>query len=297
MTGAACKVMQYRVAVLMTCHNRKDATIQTLRSLKNQKGLRASVEIFLVDDGSRDGTGEAVVQAFPDVHLLQGSGNLYWCGGMRMAFKRAMEGNHDFYLWLNDDTVLYPGALQQLVSTYCAASAVDGGALIVVGSTQDPETGAFTYGGWIKRQGRWGTPTWEKQPPASGTTKFGSTFNGNCVLIPRDVAARVGNLDPAFTHIMGDLDYGLRAASSGCTIVLAPGYAGVCKANTGKGDWTDRELSVRQRWTALLGPKGLPVGEWLVFCRRHKGRLWPLVWLSPYILFWLQALRVTGKNT
>lgn len=278
------------LAVLMTCHNRVSSTTKSIGALKAQEALNAQIDLFLVDDGSNDGTARAVSDMLPGATVITGDGNLFWCGGTRLAFSHAMQKDYDFYLWLNDDTLLYPDAIQQLVATYHEAAAQAGKALIVVGSTKDPETGTFSYGGWQSRRGKLGTHSWEKTPPENSRWTFCDTFNGNCVLIPREVVQRIGNLDQVFRHSMGDLDYGLRAKKSGCQIVIAPGYMGECKDNDGSGLWTDRNLPIQLRWAKLLGPKGLPIREWGVFTWRHKGVLWPLVWLSPYIRFWIQAL-------
>jgi len=34
----------------------------------------------------------------------------------------------------------------------------------------------------------------------------------------------------------------------------------------------------------------LPVREWMIFSRRHRGKLWFFAWLSVYIMFWMKAL-------
>jgi len=56
----------------------------------------------------------------------------------------------------------------------------------------------------------------------------------------------------------------LRARKEGCQIVIAPGYFGVCSANDGAGLWTDDRLPFLVRWKKLLGPKGLPIKEWMI---------------------------------
>ena len=280
-----------RLAVLMTCHNRAADTVDCLTALKNQKPFGASMDLFLVDDGSTDGTTLAVGRIFPDAVVIRGGGNLYWCGGMRVAFAQAMQKDYDFYLWLNNDTCMDEDALLRTFQTYADASSQLGGLMIIVGSTYDRESGNMTYGGWRQRAGKLGSISWEKISPQAEHWIPCDSMNGNCVLIPRSVVKRTGNLDINFTHSMGDLDYGLRARKEGCQIVIAPGYYGVCSANDGSGLWTDDRLPLLVRWNKLLGPKGLPIKEWMIFCRRHKGRVWVLAWGSPYLLFWVNALR------
>lgn len=280
-----------RLAVLMTCHNRVSNTIDCLTSLKKQEPFGASIYLFLVDDGSTDGTAPAVARIFPDAVIIRGDGNLYWCGGMRIAFAHAMQKGYDFYLWLNDDTHLDKDAFLRMFRTYADAASQIGNSLIIVGSTRDGESMLISYGGWRQCKGTLGSVSWEKIPPKMERWIRCDTMNGNCVLISRAVAEKIGNLDESFTHSMADLDYGLRASKRGCQIVIAPGYYGVCSANDGSGLWTDDRLPLLVRWKKLLGPKGLPIKEWMIFCRRHKGRVWVLAWLNPYLMFWVNALR------
>lgn len=279
-----------RLAILMTCHNRIANTTDCLAALKRQEPFGLSMGVFVVDDGSTDGTAQAVRDIFPSACVIQGDGNLYWCGGMRVAFAQAMQRNYDFYLWLNDDTRLDEDALKRIFGVYAEASAQLGDSLIVVGSTCEESSGNFSYGGWQQRAGKFFSISWEKIPPLMDRWRYCDTMNGNCVLIPRSVAEKTGNLDSHFTHSMGDLDYGLRAKKNGCQIIIAPGYFGVCSANDGTGLWTDERLPLVERWRKLLGPKGLPIKEWMIFSRRHKGYPWVLVWLSPYLMFWVNAL-------
>ena len=74
---------------------------------------------------------------------------------------------------------------------------------------ESPGGGGFTYGGWRCARGR-GPLHMESVAPASEPTPC-DTFNGNCVLVPAAAMRALDNLDPAFTHSMGDLDLGLRA--------------------------------------------------------------------------------------
>lgn len=278
-----------RIAILITCHNRKEKTLACLEALyQNDLPEGYSLHVILVDDGSTDGTSEAVWARYPTVEIIKGDGNLYWNKGMHRAFARAMEIGFDAYLWLNDDTILYPGTIVRLLNVWHSSKSQTGEDSIIVGSSQDHVTAHLTYGGLVRysalKRLRYTLIQPGEQPVEC------HTMNGNCVLLPHTVAQRIGNLDPVFTHGMGDIDYGLRATKAGCTIWVAPGYVGMCELNSGKGLWADSSISLWDRWKKLLGPLGLPPVEWLIFTRRHSGWLWPLYWLNTYVKFWIKGL-------
>ena len=265
-----------KIAVLLTVHNRKSKTLSALRALYDQAGLPANVviSVYLVDDGSSDGTSVAILQNFPQVTLFQGTGNLYWNGGMRLAYeKAAQDGFHDFYLWLNDDTTLYLESLRKLLDI----SASFGDKAIVAASMQDPETGLLTYGG-VRRLKRWRPLKFSMVAPEDTPVPI-DTMNGNCVLIPQSIAKRVGNLDPAFMHAIGDFDYGLRARKLGVEIYLAPGYYGNCKTNLPD----DKRAGLVVRMKKFISPLGLPPHDWVIFAQRHGGPFWTIYFLWPYI--------------
>jgi GT2 family glycosyltransferase len=108
-------------------------------------------------------------------------------------------------------------------------------------------------------------------------------MNGNFTLIPAAVAGRLGNLDGAFRHQLGDFDYGLRAMKAGIPIVIARGYFGYCSDNLSSGTWRDFAQPFANRWKHLMSPKGAPPREWLLYTRRHFGWRWPFYAVSPYL--------------
>lgn len=269
------------IAVLMTCHNRREKTLACLAALFNSDPVHnTTVEVFLVDDGSTDGTSSAVKATFPAVHLIAGDGNLYWNGGMRVAFAAAMQVGFDFYLWLNDDTTLYPGALPALLTLANAEQQRQKRAAVIVGTTQDAPGGAATYGG-LCRKSVW-RPLNHTLVFAPAVATHCETMNGNCVLIPGAVAKQVGNLEPAFVHAMGDIDYGLRASKAGSAIMVLPGFVGTCSHNPVDNTFLDERLPWRTRWAKIMSLKGLPPRQWYVLVRRHAGLLWPLLFVWPY---------------
>ena len=278
------------IAVLMTCHNRKDKTLASLDSLFQQKmPADFRLEVYLVDDASTDGTAEAVTQKYPEVKIIQGNGGLFWNGGTRTAFGEALKSDRDYYLWLNDDTNLYPEAIAKLLSTASHIAETEVLNAVIVGSTCDTKTGNLTYGGMVRSS--WWHPLKFKLVQPTEEPQICHTMNGNCVLIPRFVAEKVGNLDPNFVHSTGDIDYGLRVRNQGCSVWLAPGYVGECTTNPIEEDiWGSPNLTLAQRFKKIRQPKGLPVEEWKVFARRHAGPLWMFYWGLPYVRLLLAAL-------
>jgi GT2 family glycosyltransferase len=266
----------------MTCHNRQEKTLACLLALlSNEISEDIKLNIILVDDGSTDGTTEFVRARFPQVHIINGDGSLFWNGGMRVAFDTAMANGADFYLWLNDDTLLYPTALQFLLITHSQLLKQQRKNVIVVGSTQDEVTNRLTYGG-VVRPDKLKPTAFKLIAPREVPVKC-DTMNGNCVLIPNEIAQSIGGMEPEFAHAMGDLDYGLRAGYAGFSVWVMPGFVGTCANNPATGSFNDAALPVAVRLRKMLQPKGVPLRSWRVFTQRHAGVFWPIYWLWPYV--------------
>lgn len=261
------------VTAVLCCHNRKDKTLACAEGLY---GLRradgCSLGVVVVDDGSTDGTAEELALLYPGVDLIRGDGSLYWCGGMRVGWRRAAEGDPDYYLLVNDDTELETGALEALL-------AVVGGAderVIGVGAIRAPETGLGTYGGWRRKGGL-------RMVPPSGRVESCDTFNANCVLVPRVVYREMGVFHDAYTHAMGDFDYGFQACRRGIKVLQTSGFVGTCERNSLANTWRDRRLGRRERLRKLHHPKAHPWHEAVAYHRRNSGFLWPWRCITPYL--------------
>lgn len=229
------------IAVLMTCHNRRNLTLRCLESLVAQPEFDPA-GLFLVDDGSTDGTGDAVRQALPQANVLDGDGSLWWNGGMQRAWDaaKANENAFDYYLWLNDDVVLSRGTLAMLL-----VEADRHDTAIVSAATCDPDTGATTYGGSVRTDP--GRPLRLKLVDPAGSAVPVDTISGNIVLVSAGAERTIGGLDPQFTHIYGDLDYGFRAREAGIPVLLAADYGGTCAANDPAGSSLDPSASKVER--------------------------------------------------
>ena len=270
------------IAVAMACHNRRKLTLRCLESLFTQTA-RVTLNVFLVDDGSNDGTHRAVARHFPHVSILRGDGNLYWNGAMHLALEQAQRHPRDFFLWLNDDVILHPHALEHLLSVHGQILKAQGIAPIVVGSFAHPKTGKPSYGGQ-RRISSWHPlrlgPAYHPLQPAPC-----HTFQGNGILIPAQAVARIGSIDPVFSGFqeIGDTDYGFRATRAGIPIHATPDFIGLCTPNTQAAAWIRPGLSPAQRWTHFTGPKGIKARNYWIYARRHGGTLGSLFWMIHMI--------------
>jgi GT2 family glycosyltransferase len=259
-----------KIAALLTCFNRKEKTLCCLRSLSSQQPKRNDLNYVVVDDGSSDGTGEAVKRDFPDALLIRGDGSLYWCGGMRVAWSRAAEHDPDYYLMVNDDTLLHPDALDVLLRIAPDPNE----RVIAVAAICDPNTGEATYGGHLHGSGL---------IVPNGVVHACDTLNGNAVLVTRAVFRAIGMLHGAYSHSMGDLDYGNLARRNGIPILQSGHFLGTCPRNSSDNTWMDRSLGRVERLRLLRSKKGLPFLEWMTFNRRNSGWTWPCKTISPYV--------------
>ena len=83
------------ISVLITCHNRKKKTLHILNCLKKQKiNKNIKIIIYLVDDGSTDGTANSVKKLYPEIILIKGNGNLFWGGASNLAWKKAVNSKY-----------------------------------------------------------------------------------------------------------------------------------------------------------------------------------------------------------
>lgn len=249
------------IAVLLTVFNRKDKTLECLKHLyvQNGIGVQYDIEVYLTDDGCTDGTPEAVNSLFPYVHIVKGNGSLFWNRGMLAAWKEASKVPYDYFLWLNDDTILFQDALIKLIN----GSIQFDDKSILIGSTCDSSTNSVvTYGGLDRNKNTvYSRDTFQKC----------YLMHGNIVLIPKYVFDIVGYNDGYYRHSHGDHDYGLMAQKKGIDVLVCPGFYGTCDIHGVIAKWKNPEVPLRDRWNAFFKPTGNNPFEFFYFRKKHYG--------------------------
>ncbi|MCZ8038601.1 MAG: glycosyltransferase family 2 protein [Microcystis wesenbergii TW10] len=129
------------VYIIIPVHNRKAITLKCLETLENNGDLD-QYHVIVVDDGSSDGTSSAIQSQYPDVIILQGDGNLWWTGAIKMGMEYAYQQGAEYFIWLNDDCYPQKEAISQLVNL-CQSNPK----IIAGGQCFDPDTLEPSYGG------------------------------------------------------------------------------------------------------------------------------------------------------
>ena len=262
-----------RTFIVIPVYNRREVTLGCLENLRAGGVLRWA-QVIVVDDGSTDGTGEAVTRANPGVVVLKGDGNLWWGGAMKLGMHTAMELGADVIFWLNDDCHARPGALE-LMRNHSLTTGE-----IAVAQTMALAGGIFT--GWRK--------TWRGLSSvrvAAGLRESCDTFSGNCVAIPRAVVERIGGPDAkSLPHGFCDPDFGLRARRAGFKATVL-GDA-ICDDQYTRSEmsssWLLGERSVFAVWRSFRSVKSYyyPPAYW-TFCIRHW-KWWGIaLFVQPYL--------------
>lgn len=99
------------LSIVIVSWNTREALRSCLRSIEQRKG-GLKVQTIVVDNDSRDGTGEMVAAMFPSVTLIRSGGNLGFARGCNLGLRRA---ESPLVLFLNPDTEVTGDALADMV--------------------------------------------------------------------------------------------------------------------------------------------------------------------------------------
>lgn len=233
------------VSIIILNWNRKDDTIACLQSI--EKVSYPDFEVILVDNASSDGTIEAVKQKFPLVKVISNPENLRFAGGNNVGINYALENEADYILLLNNDTVVDPDFVSELMR----AAESDGGIGMVgpkIYYYDDPKRIWFAGGkvefwkGWISHIG-----IRELDRGQYDATRHVDYLTGCCLLVKREVIERVGKLDESYFIYGEDADWCIRASRAGFKLLYVPSSIIWHKVSSSSGG----NLSWFKNWNKL----------------------------------------------
>ncbi len=209
-----------RVAVIIVNWNGKEITLECLSSLR--KLSYPTYNIILVDNGSTDGSVEAVRRLFPDVTILAMGKNLRFAGGNNRGIRHALEQGAELLLLLNNDTIIDPYCLSHMVSRIRSDKRIGMVAPKIYYHTS-PNTIWYAGGRISTWTGRfYHTGIRETDSGQYDTVRETEYATGCCVLTTREVVKKIGLLDESYYMYAEDADWSMRAFKSGYRIVFEP---------------------------------------------------------------------------
>ena len=261
-----------------------------LRSLFEGTRL-ISMEVYVVDNACADGSAEMVEHQFPQVRLVRNSRRVRFCAGHNQVLR---QGTGRYLLILNEDTVIPPGAFDDLVA-YMDAHPDAGAAGVAVlnpdGTLQYAHARfpslrtclmlALTLDRFLDG----GHYPFFPQPEDDRPQEADWT-NGACLLVRREAMEQAGPLDEDFLIYAEETDWCYRIRQAGWKVCYLPDVS--IYHHQGKAT-----SQVRPRRRFRINRSAL------LFFRKHYG--WPrtlglrailvltslgrlLVWLPLYLL-------------
>jgi GT2 family glycosyltransferase len=235
----------------------------------------------LLDDNSSDGTADHVRQLFPTVKVIEGTGSLYWAGGMRTVWNAALKNDdYDFFLLLNDDVHLSDNAISQLLAAHKLSKFPQN---ILLGTVYDDHKKGISYGGHKLKSKVTGYV--DTVVPDEKELLEAHVGNANVLMADKGCVDKIGILSDEYIHGLADFDYTLTAIKNGVKVWVAPGYYGYCINDHGK-TWMPASAPLKKRIAYLYSPTGLAYKEYLHYAWKH----FPLMLPGVFTKAWLKTL-------
>ncbi|WP_449462083.1 glycosyltransferase family 2 protein [Tardisphaera miroshnichenkoae] len=258
------------VAGVMLAHNHVQMTLQALQRILRTR--YPAFRVILVDNGSTDGTADAVRSAFREVEVISTGRNLGTPAGFNFGLKWAYkELKPDYLVTLDNDVIIEdPNWLAELVRVAEATGAAAVGPSIVEGKGDEQRRlyvkGEARYISFLpyyllslKRKK-------ERLALAALRAPFETdSLVGACMLLSRRSLELVGILDEGFSpHGYADGDLCLRFVESGQKVVYDPlvSVRHLGGATTGRRSFLDIRARVklwRDHWNPVFFALSFPL--------------------------------------
>ena len=288
------------LSILMVNWNTREMTLACLRSIYAE-APRTSFEIILVDNGSQDGSADAIASTFPQVRLIAETRNHGFARANNMAADKA---RGHYLLLLNTDTLILDDAIDRLVNTARAfpQALIWGGRTLFGDGEINPSSVWGRITGWSAVCCALGLRSLFRGSALFNSEGLGSwqrdsirsvdIVSGCFLLIPRAFWARLGGFDSKFFMYGEEADLCARARALGARPMMTPDariihYGGASAASHAtkiayvmgaRMGLIDRHLSGLERQigrAATLAHVALRAGAFRVLAGLRPGRFGP----------------------
>jgi GT2 family glycosyltransferase len=211
---------QPRVSIIILNWNSYDVTLECLLSLRRID--YPNLEIVLVDNGSVDDSPARLLENVPEIRLIKNATNLGFAGGCNVGMRDAFHRGTDYVLLLNNDTIVAPDFLSQLVRVAESDEKI-GAVSPKILFFDHPDR--LNYAGGEHR-------LWRLFPKVFGLrqlddgkydmTREVSFLTGCAFLIKAEVVRQIGVLEEVYFHFYEDIEWSLRVLKAGYKAMYVP---------------------------------------------------------------------------
>jgi len=215
------------LVVAVVLHYEREAhTITCVRAL--ERSTPTPPRILIVDNNSRDGSGDRLRALFPQHAFLQTGENLGYAGGNARGTTWALEQDAQFVFVLNDDVEVEDTTVVTLVA---ALNAHPRAAAVAPTIRFDDAARTICWaGGELDRVRALGTPIPRGEAGAahdagatgSPPTRECSFISGCCLLIRASVIREHGTFHPEYFAYAEDVELSVRLRRAGWALLHAP---------------------------------------------------------------------------
>jgi N-acetylglucosaminyl-diphospho-decaprenol L-rhamnosyltransferase len=206
-------------------YNARDELVACVRSLRAD----GVTDIIVVDNGSVDGSDDALAAADPEARLIETGANLGYGGG---ANRGLAQGNHELVLVCNADVVVRPGTTAALVAALDADPdlALVGPRLLNPDETLYPSARTFPslvdamghgFLGLVAPRNRF-TRSYKMLDWDHGGRRGVDWVSGSCFLARRRALEELGGFDVSYFMYLEDVDLCWRLGHAGWGVAYEP---------------------------------------------------------------------------
>ncbi|MCA6586909.1 MAG: glycosyltransferase family 2 protein [Pseudanabaena sp. M051S1SP1A06QC] len=225
------------VYIIIPVHNRKVITLKCLATLEDNGDL-AKYYVIVVDDGSTDGTSEAIKSLYSEVIILEGDGNLWWTGAVKKGMEYAYKNGAEYLIWLNDDCYPQKETIPKLIKTCRTDKQIVAGA-----QSLDPETFQPSYAGIIVRRNQI-----VQIHTLKGLLECDG-LSGNLVCLHRNLIKDIEYPNfKLFPQYYGDVTYTHQAKKNNYRLLIQGDAIAFCKNDHPNISWLNPNKSLLSYW-------------------------------------------------
>ncbi|HUW24325.1 MAG TPA: glycosyltransferase family 2 protein [Patescibacteria group bacterium] len=200
-----------KLSIIILSWNTRELLNQCLKSLE----LGPEVEVIVVDNGSTDGSAQAVKKEFPGVKLIINKENLGFSKGNNEGIKRAQG---DYIMLLNSDTLIKKGAIEKLINFLDEHSEIGIVGPKLLNQDGSPQSNCGRFPNLLVAlvmlfAEHWGADNFVRCSPAkSGLADW---LMGAAFMARKEVFEKIGGLDEQLFMYMEEVEWFYRSRKAG----------------------------------------------------------------------------------